>query len=493
MRKTMENEKNLEETPEEVTPAEAETPAEEATIETPVEENTAEEAPVEEYTAEEVAAAEETAEDVPAQTGKATPGKIALMIVAIVLVAALIVGLLASGMGGKQTAESAEETIPVETAVPATVPADGNPDDETCKGTYTVTDEEAAANMNTVVATAGDHTLTNGQLQVFYWMQVQNFLASDYGSYMLYYGVLDYTQPLDTQLCVMEEGLTWQQFFLKEALKTWQNYCALSDNAKNAGMELPEESQAILASIEETLAQSASYYGLESVEELMKFNVGAGASVQDYASFQQLLMEGNLYYDAEYAKLTATEEEMETFFAEHESEYAESGITKDGKYVDVRHILVMPKGGTADETGATTYSDEEWQACADAADEILKLWQEGEQTEDAFAALANEKSEDPGSNTNGGLYENVYEGQMVAEFEQWCFDETRVQGDTGIVKTTYGYHVMYFVGSKPIWKNYVRQDIITQKSKEMMENLIADYAMDVDYSAITLGLVNLAN
>ena len=225
----------------------------------------------------------------------------------------------------------------------------------------------------------------------------------------------------------------------------------------------------------------------------MKFNVGAGASVQDYASFQQLLMEGNLYYDAEYAKLTATEEEMETFFAEHESEYAESGITKDGKYVDVRHILVMPKGGTADETGATTYSDEEWQACADAADEILKLWQEGEQTEDAFAALANEKSEDPGSNTNGGLYENVYEGQMVAEFEQWCFDETRVQGDTGIVKTTYGYHVMYFVGSKPIWKNYVRQDIITQKSKEMMENLIADYAMDVDYSAITLGLVNLAN
>ena len=487
----MEIEKNLEEIPEEVTPAEAETPAQEATAEVSAEEMPAEEASSEANAAEETAedaAVEEAAEEGSTQTGKATPGKMALMIVAIVLVAALIVGFLAPGLSKSQ---EPEETLPAETVAAATVPADGNPDDETCKGTYTVSDEEAAANMNTVVATVGDHTLTNGQLQVFYWMQVQNFLSSEYGNYMLYYGVLDYTQPLDTQICVMEEGLTWQQFFLREALNTWKNYCALSDNAKNAGMELPEESKAMLASVEETLAQSAAYYGLESVEELMKFNVGAGASVQDYAFFQQLLMEGNLYYDAEYEKLTATEEEMEAFFAEHESEYVESGITKDSKNVDVRHILVMPKGGITDETGVTEYTEEEWQACADAADQILLQWQEGEQTEDAFAALANEKSEDPGSNTNGGLYQDVYQGQMVAEFEAWCFDETRAHGDTGIVKTTYGYHVMYFVGNKPIWKSYVQQDIITQKSKEMMENLIADYVMDVDYSAITLGYVNL--
>ena len=73
----------------------------------------------------------------------------------------------------------------------ATVPADGNPDDQTCKGTYTVSDEEVIANKDTVVATVGEHTLTNGQLQVLYWMQVQSFLSSEYGNYMLYYGALD--------------------------------------------------------------------------------------------------------------------------------------------------------------------------------------------------------------------------------------------------------------------------------------------------------------
>ena len=36
---------------------------------------------------------------------------------------------------------------------------------------------------------------------------------------------------------------------------------------------------------------------------------------------------------------------------------------------------------------------------------------------------------------------------MVAAFNDWCFDSSRKPGDTGIVETTYGYHVMYFVGT----------------------------------------------
>ena len=34
--------------------------------------------------------------------------------------------------------------------------------------------------------------------------------------------------------------------------------------------------------------------------------------------------------------------------------------------------------------------------------------------EDSFAELANQYSDDAGSNTNGGLYEDVYKNQMVA-------------------------------------------------------------------------------
>ena len=39
----------------------------------------------------------------------------------------------------------------------------------------------------------------------------------------------------------------------------------------------------------------------------------------------------------------------------------------------------------------------------------------------------------PHSNaSSGGLYTDIYRGQMVSEFEDWCFDPSRQAGDTGI-------------------------------------------------------------
>ena len=74
--------------------------------------------------------------------------------------------------------------------------------------------------------------------------------------------------------------------------------------------------------------------------------------------------------------------------------------------------------------------------------------QKGDKTEESFAALATEKTEDTGSQSTGGLYERVYKGQMVKAFENWCFDAARKAGDTGIVESDYGYHVMYFISKE---------------------------------------------
>lgn len=112
---------------------------------------------------------------------------------------------------------------------------------------------------------------------------------------------------------------------------------------------------------------------------------------------------------------------------------------------NVRHILVAFQGGTYDEaTGLTTYTDEEKAAAKTTAEELYAQWQAGEATEESFAALANEKSDD-GDGTTGGLYEDVYPGQMVENFENWCYEDGRKAGDTGIVESPYGYHIMYFV------------------------------------------------
>lgn len=125
---------------------------------------------------------------------------------------------------------------------------------------------------------------------------------------------------------------------------------------------------------------------------------------------------------------------------------------EDNQYntVNVRHILVQV--ASSGEAGEST--DADWEACKEKMDEIQAQWEETDMTEDAFAELAKEKSEDTGSASNGGLYEDVYKGQMVTEFNDWCFDASRQVGDWDVVKTSYGYHLMYFSGTgDEYWKS----------------------------------------
>ena len=146
--------------------------------------------------------------------------------------------------------------------------------------------------------------------------------------------------------------------------------------------------------------------------------------------------------------------------------------------VNVRHILVSYEGGTYDETtGATTYSDEEKAAAKAKAQEILDAFNAGEKTEDAFAALATEKTTDPGSKENGGLYETVYPGQMVTAFNDWCFNAARKTGDTAIVETEYGCHVMYFVGtSETTYRDLMIESALRSEDMAAWENGLIEAA-----------------
>ena len=427
-----------------------------------------------------------------------TPGKLVAVIAAVVLLTAVVVALILGGMGFSFSGEKVEETVPPSldpseevTAPPATIPADGNADDVTCKGSYTVSDDEIVSNMSAVVATAGDSQLTNAQLQIYYWLEVQNFLAN-YGSYISYIG-LDISQPLDTQACTFSDTpMTWQQYFLEAALADWHNYAALAEEAEANGFELEQEYADMIAAMPETLATDAGVQGFGSAEEFLAYNVGKGASIADYQAYMTTYYQGFMYFQSQYEAMLPTDEELDTYFTEHEEEYAQQGVTRDGIYVDVRHILVLPEGATVDTIYTETFSEEAWAVGEKNANDILNQWLSGEKTEDSFAALAEEFSQDPGSNTNGGLYTDVYVGMMVEEFENWCFDEARQVGDYGIVKTALGYHIMYFSGSRPVWKDQVQQELLNQRGTAMINATTEKYPMTVDYSAITLGYVNLA-
>ena len=163
--------------------------------------------------------------------------------------------------------------------------------------------------------------------------------------------------------------------------------------------------------------------------------------------------------------------------------FQESG-DNDFAMKNVRHILIAPEHNHEEgeeHAEDETYSAEELAAAKAEAEEILAAWKAGEATEEAFAALANEKSAD-GDGTTGGLYENIYPGQMVDAFEAWCFDESRKTGDTGIVETEYGYHVMYFVGDAELsYRDHLIQ------SELRSNDLSTWYAETVEAMATTDG------
>ena len=136
----------------------------------------------------------------------------------------------------------------------------------------------------------------------------------------------------------------------------------------------------------------------------------------------------------------------------------------DNKYAlaNVRHILVAFEGGKTDSTtGQTTYTDEEKNKAKEEAEKIYNEWLKGEKTEDSFAALAKEKTDD-GNGDVGDLYEDIYPGQMVTNFNDWCFADGRKTGDHGIVVTDYGYHIMFYSSdSETNYRDYmVTKDLL---------------------------------
>ena len=468
---------------------------EEIIAETPVEETSVMETPVEEIsdvqipTAEDIVAQEEAfVEAMP----KPSTGKIGLAIAAVVVLLAVLIALLVGGMN-KKTEPAPEATESNIQLIEATIPADGNPDDVTCKGTYTASDEEVIAAADVVVATAGDIELTNSELQIYYWLEVQSFLQN-YGYYATLMG-LDYTRPLDTQMCTMMDSGTWQQYFLDSALLSWQNYQSMAAEAVANGHQLADENQNYIDYLVQSLEESAAANGFENAEALLAYNVGNGSSLDDYVKFNLDYLLGYEYYEALSKNIALTEEEIAEYFQANAAAYAEQGVTEDTIYVDVRHILVMPESTVA-EDGTSTVTDEAWAASEAEAQAILDQWLAGDKTEDSFAALANEFTAD-GNDANrdgvpdGGLYTDVYVGQMVPEFEAWCFDASRQIGDTGLVKTTYGWHVMYFVGSKPAWPSYAEGDLMNERIAAVSEEINAKYPLTVDYSKILLGFVDM--
>lgn len=142
----------------------------------------------------------------------------------------------------------------------------------------------------------------------------------------------------------------------------------------------------------------------------------------------------------------------------------------DYSTVTMRHILVQP--AEKDEDGV--YTEESVETALETINGYLEEWEASDKTEETFAEMANTYSSDEGSNTTGGLYEDIYKGQMTRVVNDWLFDEQRKDGDYTIVQSSYGFHLVLFCGETG--NNYK-----TEK--------VSDAMMEADYQAWYDGIV----
>jgi len=352
------------------------------------------------------------------------------------------------------------------------------------KNNYTVSNLFLGKKMDDVVATVGNEHLTNAQLQVFYWIHIYN--------YAQYYDA-DYTKPLHKQVMDEETGMTWQQYFIECALTSWKQYQTITLMAEKAGFELPADSKQDLVELEAEAKAKAKENGYKSVDDMLAEDFGKGVTMEEYIRFFYLYYTAELYYRELEKTMKPTEEEMDTYFQENKGNlrtYWGVEITKDiGKLTDVRHILITPTGGTVVD-GKTVYTDKAWADCLAEAKKIYDEWLAGEATEQTFAEAAYRYTDD-GNGDDGGLYLDISKGIMVKEYEDWCFDESRKYGDHSLIKTSFGYHIMFYVGSEDGYERYCGQGALKIKSVEYLKNLMDTTQMDVDYTKMILANVDL--
>lgn len=244
---------------------------------------------------------------------------------------------------------------------------------------------------------------------------------------------------------------------------------------------MSQELQEYFATLPDRMEDSLDSYGFKTIEEMVVHDFGVGGSYASYESFMKLYYHSSEHYDRIFNSLEATDAEIEAYYANNLDSFVDAGYSKDdGSIVNVRHILLAPG-----EDSEKPFTDAQWADAEARAQALLNTWLQGDASEDAFAALAKTHSDCP-SSAQGGLIENITVGQMVQEFEDWCMAE-HSYGDYGIVKTDFGYHLMFYVEGTELWYDVAKSNVLSQKLGEYLKAQEETYPLTVAYSQIWLG------
>lgn len=225
---------------------------------------------------------------------------------------------------------------------------------------------------------------------------------------------------------------------------------------------LTEDNKSTVKAEESTKAENIGYADLEAVsEELAKWAFDDARKVGDKTA----IANGDGSYTLIY--LTALP---------HKDVRVSSS--------DVRHILVKFDEKKDADGKAVALTSEEKEKYRDEAQKILDEFKKNPTVEN-FAELTKKYTDDvdsEGKPNSDGLYENVADnGQYVEAFTKWAVDNSRKPGDTGIVETEHGYHVMYYVEANgDSWYETVKNAIFAEEFAKVTDDVMTEIMKEMN-------------
>ena len=240
---------------------------------------------------------------------------------------------------------------------------------------------------------------------------------------------------------------------LKEENGTTALLNIVDDYIANKEVKVAKEDKEYVQEVVDYYKQYAEYYNTDLKTFLANYvglsNISTEEEFFDYVlnDYKKTLAVKKFIGDQ------ASEEDLKNYYKENYSDK-----------LTVRHILIQVDSEEEDQEKA------EEEALEKAKKLIKKLKDvDSKKLEDKFAELAKDNSDDTGTYSNGGLFEDFSKKDVVEEF--WEASEKLKDGEytKEPVKTTYGYHIIYKVGSKDKEKY---KDVKEQVKKEYAESLL---------------------
>jgi len=225
-------------------------------------------------------------------------------------------------------------------------------------------------------------------------------------------------------------------------------YCSIAIDADGDGTLTGDEASAAKATADAIAADFSAAYSSES-DALEVFsaaiaNNGVDAQPRSYVS-QQASLTGTTYAEwvaqqtesGSVAVIPNKEEEPTSYYVAVMINHDDNNYATQ----NLRCIFLEL------ETDAYGYTENSYNIRTVEANEILNTWKSGEATEESFAKLANEYSDD--TTVEGGLYSNIDKYSYISELTDFAYGNHEI-GDTELVfveTSSYaGFYILYYAG-----------------------------------------------